>query len=369
MACRTILGIVESPFFAGALFYLSKWYTKKEIAFRTVIFYTGSLLSGAFGNLFAAGILQGLDGARGMSAWRWLYIIEGALTMFIGVCVCLLLPDFPHTWKRLSPEMKHIANRRMALDHAQADLDDGGAMSQLEGLKQALTDPKTYLIAIMHLCTNAAGGFQNFFPALAQTLGYNRVISLLLVSPPYVVMAVWILIHGRLSDRLQVRSWFFLYPIPFIIVGWIIFMTTDSFGPRYFSFFLMSLVFAQSPTMYSWVSSSVTRPPAKRASVYAIMNMIGNSSSIWTPFTYRSKDSPHYVLALCICIWFEVLGGLAALTLRWTLARQNKGLERKENEDDQLSATQLEQLRVTAELEGTNIAAARTLQKGYRYIL
>jgi hypothetical protein len=33
------------------------------------------LLSGAFGNLIAAGILNGLRGHRGLSAWQWLYII------------------------------------------------------------------------------------------------------------------------------------------------------------------------------------------------------------------------------------------------------------------------------------------------------
>lgn len=55
VACRFILGIVEAPFFAGVLFYLSKWYTKEELNLRMSIFYSGSLISGAFGNLIAAG--------------------------------------------------------------------------------------------------------------------------------------------------------------------------------------------------------------------------------------------------------------------------------------------------------------------------
>lgn len=42
------------------------------------IFYSGAFIAGAFGNLIAAGILDGLAGVRGLSAWRWLYIIEGA---------------------------------------------------------------------------------------------------------------------------------------------------------------------------------------------------------------------------------------------------------------------------------------------------
>lgn len=95
VACRFILGLVEAPFFAGVLFYLSKWYTKGELNLRMSIFYSGSLLSGAFGNLIAAGILKGLNGARGLAPWQWLYIIEGSITMAVGIIIVFVLPDFP----------------------------------------------------------------------------------------------------------------------------------------------------------------------------------------------------------------------------------------------------------------------------------
>lgn len=85
IACRFILGFVEAPFFPGVLFYLSKWYTKEELSLRMAVFYSGSLVSGAFGNLMAAGILNGLAGARGYSAWQWLYIIEGSITIFVSL--------------------------------------------------------------------------------------------------------------------------------------------------------------------------------------------------------------------------------------------------------------------------------------------
>lgn len=48
------------------------------------IFYSGSLISGAFGNLLAAGILNGLAGSRGYAAWQWLYILEGSITVFVS---------------------------------------------------------------------------------------------------------------------------------------------------------------------------------------------------------------------------------------------------------------------------------------------
>jgi MFS family permease len=71
LVCRVILGFTEAPFFPGILFYLSKWYTKKELNLRMSLFYAGSLLSGAFGSLIAAGILRGLDGHHGLGAWQW----------------------------------------------------------------------------------------------------------------------------------------------------------------------------------------------------------------------------------------------------------------------------------------------------------
>jgi MFS family permease len=71
VVARLFLGIVEAPFFPGALFYLSKWYTKEELAKRNAIFFAGSLVSGAFGSLIAAGILHGLAGHLGLAAWQW----------------------------------------------------------------------------------------------------------------------------------------------------------------------------------------------------------------------------------------------------------------------------------------------------------
>ncbi|KIX02406.1 uncharacterized protein Z518_08347 [Rhinocladiella mackenziei CBS 650.93] len=369
VACRFMLGLVEAPFFPGVLFYLSKWYTKKELNLRMSIFYSGSLVSGAFGNLIAAGILSGLAGKRGLSAWQWLYIIEGCITITIGLIIMVILPDFPNTWKSLSPEMKHVANRRLAIEAAEADVDEAGGMSQVKGLKLAMTDPKTYMLAIAYMCITGAAGFQNFFPTLTATLDYNHVITLLLCAPPYIFMVFYSLAHSVVSDRLGNRFWFFMYPIPITIVGWIIFMTTSSFGPSYFSLFLMNFIFAMNGTCYAWIAGAIPRPPAKRAAAYAFINSIGNSASIWTPFTYRTQDEPHYILALAICIGLQVVAAIMGLSMRITLTRQNKRLERLENEDVPLTERDLAKLRKTAEVEGIDIAAARRLQKGYRFMI
>ena len=56
LVCRFFLGFVEAAFFPGALFYLSKFYNRKQFAFRTAILYFGSQLGNAFGTLLAIGI-------------------------------------------------------------------------------------------------------------------------------------------------------------------------------------------------------------------------------------------------------------------------------------------------------------------------
>lgn len=67
---RFFLGFCEAPYFPGALFLLSSWYNKKELAFRMAFLWSGSLLSGAFSGFISAGIQAGMQGTLGLSAWR-----------------------------------------------------------------------------------------------------------------------------------------------------------------------------------------------------------------------------------------------------------------------------------------------------------
>lgn len=106
--------------------------------------------------------------------------------------------------------MKRVANRRLAIEAAEADVDDAGGMSQIKGLKLAMKDPNTYILALAYMCTTGAAGFQNFFPTLTQTLGYSRTISLLLCAPPYIFITIWALCHSIWSDKVGNRFWFFM---------------------------------------------------------------------------------------------------------------------------------------------------------------
>ena len=61
LAIRFILGISEAPFFPGVFYLLSCWYTRRELALRTAILYSGVILATAFSGLIAAGVFARLE--------------------------------------------------------------------------------------------------------------------------------------------------------------------------------------------------------------------------------------------------------------------------------------------------------------------
>ena len=99
------------------------------------------------------------------------------------------------------------------------------------------------------------------------------------------------------------------------------------------------------------------------------MNSIGNMASIWTPYTYTDKSAPYYRPAMGVIIGLIAASAVGACVLRYMMQKMNKELERLETADVHLSEKEMAKLQKTAELEGIDVATARQLQKGYRYII
>ena len=149
IAVRFFLGFVEAAYFPGCLFFLSCWYTRKELGFRTAMLYSGSLLSGAFSGLISAGIKNGLDGARGLRAWRWLFIIEGVITIFIAFIAYFALPNFPRTTSWLTEEERQLAIWRLDEDIGEDDWVDSREQTFFHGMKLAFQDVKMWILVII----------------------------------------------------------------------------------------------------------------------------------------------------------------------------------------------------------------------------
>jgi MFS family permease len=144
---RFFLGIAEAPFFPGAFYLLSCWYTRRELGLRTAVLYSGLVLATAFSGLISAGVFSGLDGVRGLSGWRWLFIIEGAASFGFGLAAMFLLPDFPESmtgsgkWLLTEDERK-VAVERIKRDRVSNQESDH---SVWYGLKLAVKDYRTWV--------------------------------------------------------------------------------------------------------------------------------------------------------------------------------------------------------------------------------
>jgi MFS family permease len=199
---RFFLGFVEAAFLPGALLLLSKWYTRKELTTRNAILFCGNLISNAFSALVGAGVLSNMQGVLGHAAWRWLFWIEGAVTMFIAITAFFILPDLPHNSKGFTEEELQVAQLRMVEDVGEADTDskDQGAF---DGLVMALKDVKIYLMMLTFTAYVVGLSFNAFFPSLTTTLGFGYVPTLLMSSPPWLFSCIISLLWAMHADRTQ----------------------------------------------------------------------------------------------------------------------------------------------------------------------
>lgn len=112
---RLFLGVAEAGFFPAATFLISEWYLRFEVQTRMAIFYTAASMAGAFSGLLAFAI-QKMDGLASIAGWRWIFIIEGIVTVVVGFTVLWVLPDSPERARWLSPEEQKFLRRRLERD-------------------------------------------------------------------------------------------------------------------------------------------------------------------------------------------------------------------------------------------------------------
>ncbi|KAK7722657.1 hypothetical protein SLS57_004862 [Botryosphaeria dothidea] len=337
VACRFFLGFVEAAYFPGCLFYLSSWYTRKELGLRTAILYSGALISGAFSGLIAAGIQGNMDGDRGLRAWRWLFIIEGAATIFIASFGFFILPNFPRTTTWLTEQERQLAVWRLQEDIGMDDWTGSEDQSLWIGFKLACQDVKMWVLMGLLFGIVGAGSVTTFFPSVVETIGYGKVETLLLTAPPYVLAVITTGVNAWHADRTGERYLHVVLPICLGIASFILAAATHSTAPRYVAMMLMvSGVYTGYVVVLAWISNTIPRPPAKRAAALAFINAVSNSTSIWTSYVYINP--PGYVAAFSMDCAMLGFAAICATILRFILKNLNKKLDRGEHVEGAINA-------------------------------
>ncbi|KAI5832240.1 MFS general substrate transporter [Schizophyllum commune Tattone D] len=99
LAIRFFVGLAESTFYPAIQYVIGSWYKGEELAKRACIFHTASAIGPMFSGFLQTGAYNGLNGVRGLPGWKWLFIIDGIITVPIALLGFLIMPDLPHTMK------------------------------------------------------------------------------------------------------------------------------------------------------------------------------------------------------------------------------------------------------------------------------
>ncbi|KAF8897494.1 major facilitator superfamily domain-containing protein [Infundibulicybe gibba] len=326
---RFFLGFAEAAFFPGALFLISKWYKRKELSQRTALLFCGNLMSNAFGSLIASSILDGMDGKFGYAAWRWLFFIEGALTILVALCAIFILPDFPETpsaW--LTTAERALAIKRMSEDGGPIDKTVLEHVGHLSGLKLALADWKVWWLALALTAMVVSLSFNAYFPTLCQTMGYNSTTTLLLCVPPWIFATIVAFVISRHSDETQERCWHIISPLCVGIAGFFIAVSTMNTVLRYIS--LRS--YAGFICFLAWASGTIVQPSSKRAVALAFINMVSSFGNVFGSYIWPASWGPTYRSSYIICITMSSLAIMMCIIFRQYLASLNAQVEEREIE-------------------------------------
>ncbi|KER00328.1 hypothetical protein AUEXF2481DRAFT_61039 [Aureobasidium subglaciale EXF-2481] len=326
---RFFLGVTEAPYYPGAVYILTIFYTRKEIATRIAILYTGNILATAFAGLIAAGVFHGMDGSAGLAGWQWLFILQGAVTFVIAIIGAFCLPDFPLTTRWLTPEERQLAHNRIEID----TVERSGDTSVWNGLKQAAVDPVVWLFALMAHLHLAANGFKNFFPTVVQTLGFGETITLVLTCPPYLIAGASTLLVSWSSGKMNERTWHITASKSVAIIGFIVGAVTFNTGVRYFSMIVFTIgTYAVNSLILGWVGSTCGQSKEKKAAAISIVTTVMNCSFVWSPYLWDKNDAPQYQPAMFSSAAFSAGTAAVAWIVKIIMKRRNAKLRQSEDE-------------------------------------
>lgn len=222
----------------GIAYYLSRWYRHAELSFRLGMYMVMASLAGAFGGLFASGILS-LDRFGSLTQWRMIFGIEGIITIGLSLLTVLLLTDSPTSARWLSDEEKTLAVERVRSERlAQEEVVD--KMNKTK-LKNGLINPITISTAFIFLLDNIVVlGISFFLPTIVRSIypDVTRVHQQLLTVPPYMVASFFILLMTWLASYYDTRQIFLFLSCPLVITGYAILLKSTNDSVRYGAIFL-----------------------------------------------------------------------------------------------------------------------------------
>ena len=317
IACRFFIGLCEGGVFPGFVLYLSEFYRRDEIHRRIALLYGGASIAGAFSGLLAAAI-EKMNGIGGLAGWRWIFLLEGLITVIFGFIAFFLMPNTPKDVFTFTEEQKDYCLRRLASD---SKVSDGQSAVQFKHLWDCLKDPHFWNVLIMSFAVGfVAQGVSYFTPSVVLTFGFSTTNTQLLTVPPFMFAFFSTMIASFMSDRYHCRGLVSIATAGMGVIGCILNFCGSSLGLRYTSLFLLVAgIYSCAPTVLAWIPNN-SAGYGKRACAVAIGFVVSNAGGVAGVWIYPTKDAPRYLYASKFNISFLgltlVLAGVQILLLR-----------------------------------------------------
>ena len=266
-----------------------------------------------------------MNGVGGLHGWRWIFILEGILTVLTSLISYHFIANYPAT-------AKFVTEKERALIHAR--LESSSDATRNEGFTwgnvvMALRDPKVWLYGLgYHTMSLPLYTLSLFLPTIIKELGFTAAQAQLLTVPPYVVATAFTITVALLSERFKLRAPFIMGSSGLAIIGYIILLTETKPGVAYFGTILAAGgIYPAVAIVLSWPANNVSGQ-TKRATANAMQISIGNLGAVLGTQLYRANDGPRYFLghgfALgYLCANIVVVGTLWAILRAENRKRDN----------------------------------------------
>lgn len=195
LALRFLLGAAEAGFAPGVILYLTYWVPARYRARCLGGFLMALPLATVIGAPLSGLLLATMDGAAGLAAWRWLFIIEAAPATLLGVAAYFYLPDKPENAAWLARGER--AALQNLLDEESVESGAAGSHSPWRTLR----DPQVLTLGLVYFGIVASlYGLGFWLPQIVDAFGYGALGTGLVTAIPYFFGAVAMALWSRHSD-------------------------------------------------------------------------------------------------------------------------------------------------------------------------
>ena len=351
---RLVLGVFEAGFFPGCAYLLSCWYPRYQLQKRNAVFYLIGSMASAFSGILAYGMSQlagygtgmpqwmgahfgptALDPTiprsfgSGLAGWRWIFILQGVLTVLVGLIGWYFIVDFPEHAAKKGIGKKFLTEREVAFVVARIEKDRHDAIPQQfaigQYLKHALDLKVWGFAALFMLTTTVTYAIAYFLPIILKDgMGFSTAASQCLIAPPYVLAAIVMFAFAYYGDKWHLRSPFILANGVLALIGLPLMGFATNVGARYFGVFLATTAAnANVPCVLTWQANNI-RGQWKRALCSATLVGAGGIGGIIGSTVFRKQDSPGYVPGIIACTLAAGLIVVITLLLDLKFHRANK---------------------------------------------